>query len=45
MHQKINYPLTGLKVDYGRCLDLQIQQLVQVINGEKEIYEPFKTIL
>lgn len=45
MHQKINYPLTGLKVDYRRCLDLQIQQLVQVIKGEKEIYEPFKTIL
>lgn len=45
MHQKVIYPLSGFKVDYRRCLDLQIQQLVQVILGEKEIYEPFKTLL
>jgi len=41
MHQKITHPATGIKTDYRRCIDLQIQQLVQVLRDEKETYIPF----
>lgn len=45
MHQKVKHSSTGFKVDYRRCLDLQVQQLVQFIKGEKEKYEAFRAVL
>lgn len=42
MHQKTNYPLYGTSVDFIRCIDLQIQQLVQYIRGEIPIYQPYQ---
>ena len=41
MHQKTTHLTTGEKVDYLRYVDLQVQQFLQVIKGEKEFYEPF----
>ncbi len=45
MAQKTTHPETGFKVDYRRCLDLQVQHFVQVIRGEKDKYIPFKLTL
>lgn len=41
MHQRTTHATTGFKVDYLRYIDLQVQQFLQVIKGEKEFYEPF----
>lgn len=45
MHQKIFHSQSGFTVDYRRCLDLQVQQFIQVLKGTKEKYEPFKAVL
>lgn len=42
MFQKVKHKVTGFTVDYRRCIDLQIQQLVQLIRGERENYSGFK---
>lgn len=42
MHQRITHHETGDKVDYIRCIDLQVQQILQVIKGDKPEYKPFK---
>ena len=38
----ITHPHTGYNVDYRRCIDLQIRELVQCIRGERENYRPMK---
>jgi len=40
MHRQITHPGTGYTVTYRRCLDLQVQNYVQHLRGEKE-YTPF----
>jgi CRISPR-associated protein Cas1 len=41
MHQKTLYPLFGTSIDFIKCIDLQIQQLVQYIRGEISSYQPY----
>lgn len=38
----VTHPHSGYTVDYRRCLDLQITQLVQFLRGERERYLPMK---
>ncbi|MDP2209730.1 MAG: CRISPR-associated endonuclease Cas1, partial [Bacteroidota bacterium] len=42
MHQKVNHEQSGYKVDYRRCLDLQVQQLLQYLRDEIKYYSATK---
>jgi len=42
MQSEVTHPETGYTVDYRRCIDLQITQLVQCLRGERESYIPMK---
>jgi len=41
MNSRITHPQTGYKVDYRRCMDLQVQSLQRMITGTAERYYPF----
>lgn len=40
MHREVTHPSTGYTVTYRRCVDLQVQNYVQHLRGEK-VYTPF----
>ncbi|MDP2303474.1 MAG: CRISPR-associated endonuclease Cas1 [Ignavibacteria bacterium] len=42
MHQRVLHKQTGFKVDYRRCLNLQVQQFAQFIKGNSSDYFPTK---
>jgi len=42
MQSQVTHPPTGYTVDYRRCIDLQITQLVGCLRGEREGYLPMK---
>ncbi|MEW6097554.1 MAG: group II intron reverse transcriptase/maturase [bacterium] len=42
MHTQIIHPYTKFHVDYRRCIDLQVQELVQYIRGDKSEYRPMR---
>ncbi|NJN47573.1 MAG: CRISPR-associated endonuclease Cas1 [Candidatus Competibacteraceae bacterium] len=35
----VTHPLTGLRLDYRRCIDQQVQLLAAVIRGRQERYQ------
>lgn len=42
MATQITHPHTGLVVDYRRCLDLQVCQMLDWIRGDAEEYKPMR---
>jgi len=40
MNSAITHPSTGYKVDYRRCIDLQVQTLKRLIEGKSTEYRP-----
>ncbi len=40
MHRQVTHPASGYTLTYRRCLDLQVQNYVQHLRGEK-VYVPF----
>jgi CRISPR/Cas system-associated endonuclease Cas1 len=42
MNSRMTHPHTGFKVDYRRCINLQIMEMVRCIKGETEQYRPME---
>ncbi|MBZ8180534.1 CRISPR-associated endonuclease Cas1 [Oscillatoria salina] len=42
LQKEITHPHTGYKVNYHRCLELQIWEYVACLMGEEEVYRPMK---
>lgn len=42
MHIEVFHPETEFRVDYRRCVDLQIGRFVQYLRGERDEYVPYR---
>ncbi|MEG4446278.1 CRISPR-associated endonuclease Cas1 [Microcoleus sp. AT9_B5] len=42
LQTKVTHPHTGYKVNYYRCLELQVWEYIACLTGEQEVYRPMK---
>ncbi len=40
LNSTVTHPVSGVKIDYRRCIEQQLQELVSVIMGKRELYRP-----
>lgn len=40
MQKQVTHPHTGYKVNYHRCLELQVWEYIACLTGEQEVYRP-----